>query len=62
MRVKNVPFKPVGISENKRGGRQPSQSPSPPRNKPAVEELPPLDTTPYDWLPVRKPEKNQIAI
>jgi len=73
MRVKNVPFKPVGISDGKpRGRRQPSQSPSPtrpsptrpspPRTKPSLEELPPIDTTPYDWLPVRKPEKNQIAI
>ena len=58
MRIKNVPFKPVGEPR----GRQPAQAQSPPRRQPTTL---PLNEPAYEDgipVPVRKPEKNQIAL
>ena len=57
MRIKNVPFKPVGEPR----GRQPAQSP--PRRQPTT--VMPISEPAYEDgipVPVRKPEKNQIAL
>ncbi len=80
MRVKNVPFKPIGVNEprpkkttspNKRkpnfpddaSDESPPKKVSPQRIKPFIEDPPSQDEQPQDfWEPVRKPEKNQIAI
>ena len=63
MTIKNVPFKPVQFAEPRRGGAQPSQSPpkrSPTRSIGKTQSQEHLD--PDMYLPVRYPEKNQIAI
>lgn len=56
MRIKNVPFKPVGEPRGRQPAQSPPRKPMPvlPINEPAYQDGIPV--------PVRKPEKNQIAL